>query len=45
MTIASNVICDNTYSDKSWGIVGQGMIQLQEINQMEREIPVLGAQR
>jgi hypothetical protein len=34
--IASEVICDDTYSNKSWSIVGQGMLQLREINQMER---------
>ncbi|KZP05161.1 hypothetical protein FIBSPDRAFT_967529 [Athelia psychrophila] len=36
--IASRVICDDTYSNKSWGIVGQGMFQLREVNQMEREM-------
>ena len=38
--IASNVICDNlnTYSNKSWSIVSQGMFALREINQMEREM-------
>ena len=36
--IASKVICDNTYSNKSWLIVSQGMIQLREINQMECEM-------
>ena len=39
--IASKVICDNTYSNKSWSIVRQGMFQLQElqeINQMEWEM-------
>ena len=36
--IASKVICDDTYSNKSWGIVGQGMFQLREVNQMEREM-------
>jgi hypothetical protein len=33
--IASEVICDDTYSNKSWSIVGQGTFQLQKINQME----------
>ena len=37
-TIASKVICDDTYSNKSWCIVGQGMFSLREINQMEREM-------
>ncbi|KAI6007711.1 hypothetical protein F5J12DRAFT_905565 [Pisolithus orientalis] len=36
--LASKVICDDTYSNKSWGIVAQGMFQLREINQMEREM-------
>ena len=36
--IASKVICDDTYSNKSWSIIGQGMLQLREINQMEREM-------
>ncbi|KAG1785725.1 uncharacterized protein HD556DRAFT_1450479 [Suillus plorans] len=33
--LASKVICDSTYSNKSWSIVAQGMFQLREINQME----------
>ncbi|PIL33468.1 hypothetical protein GSI_04091 [Ganoderma sinense ZZ0214-1] len=36
--IASKVICDDTYSNRSWSIVGQGMFALREINQMEREM-------
>jgi len=36
--IASKVVCDDTYSNKSWAVVGQGMFQLREINQMEREM-------
>ncbi|KAG6837079.1 hypothetical protein H0H93_015347 [Arthromyces matolae] len=36
--IASKVICDDTYSNKSWGIVAQAMFNLREINQMEREM-------
>lgn len=36
--IASKVICDDTYSNKSWAIVAQGMFTLREINQMEREM-------
>lgn len=36
--IASKVVCDDTYSNKSWAVVGQGMFQLKEINQMEREM-------
>ncbi|KAI6097747.1 hypothetical protein EDD16DRAFT_1476527 [Pisolithus croceorrhizus] len=36
--LASKVICDDTYLNKLWSIVMQGMFQLQEINQMEREM-------
>jgi hypothetical protein len=36
--IASKVICDDTYSNKSWSIVAQGMFNLREVNQMEREM-------
>lgn len=36
--IASKVMCDDTYSNKSWGIVAQGMFSLREVNQMEREM-------
>ncbi|KAG2363385.1 hypothetical protein BDR07DRAFT_1450747 [Suillus spraguei] len=36
--LASKVICDNTYSNKSWSIIAQGMFQLQEINQMEHKM-------
>jgi hypothetical protein len=32
------VICDDTYSNQSWCIVGQKMFALKEINQMEREM-------
>ncbi|KAI0317126.1 hypothetical protein OF83DRAFT_1172242 [Amylostereum chailletii] len=36
--LASKIICDDTYSNKSWCIVVQGMFALREINQMEREM-------
>lgn len=36
--IASKVICDDTYSNNSWRVVGQGMFPLREINQMDREM-------
>ncbi|KAI0640822.1 hypothetical protein C8Q79DRAFT_921090 [Trametes meyenii] len=36
--IASKVIYDDTYSNKSWSIVGQGMFALRETNQMEHEM-------
>ena len=36
--IGSKVICDDTYSNKSWCIVSQGMFALQEINRMEHEM-------
>ena len=34
--LSSKIICDGTYSNKSWCIVGQGMFALWEIDQMER---------
>jgi hypothetical protein len=36
--IVSKVTCDDTYSNKSWSIVVQGMFILREINRMEREM-------
>jgi hypothetical protein len=36
--ISSKVMCDDTYSNKSWCIVAQGMFTLREVNQMEREM-------
>ena len=36
--IASKVICDDTYSNKLWCIVGQNLYTLKEVNQMEREM-------
>jgi hypothetical protein len=36
--IASKVLCDDTYSNQSWGIVAQKMFALKELNQMEREM-------
>ncbi|KAF6751050.1 hypothetical protein DFP72DRAFT_909176 [Ephemerocybe angulata] len=36
--IASKVICDDTYSNKSWSIATQKMFNLREVNQMEREL-------
>ena len=36
--LSSKIICNDTYSNKSWCIIGQGMFALQEINQMEREM-------
>lgn len=35
--IASKVMCDDTYSNKSWSVVAQGMFTVREVNQMERE--------
>ena len=35
---ASKVICDDTYSNKSWCIVGQGAPALRQTNQMEQEV-------
>jgi hypothetical protein len=34
--LVSKIICDDTHSNKSWCIVGQGMFALREINQMEQ---------
>jgi len=31
-------MCDDTYSNKSWTIVGQGVFSLSELNRMEREM-------
>ena len=36
--LTSKIICDDTYSNKSWCIIGQGTLALREINQMEREM-------
>ncbi|KAF9484133.1 hypothetical protein BDN70DRAFT_873030 [Pholiota conissans] len=36
--ISSKVMCDDTYSNKSWCIAAQAMFTLREINQMEREM-------
>jgi hypothetical protein len=36
--LSSKIICDNTYSNKSWCIISQGMFALQKIEQMEQEI-------
>jgi hypothetical protein len=36
--IASKVVCEDTYSNKSWCIVGQNLYTLKEVNQMEREM-------
>ncbi|KAI5984561.1 hypothetical protein EDC04DRAFT_2549755, partial [Pisolithus marmoratus] len=36
--LTSKVICDDTYSNKSWNATVQGMFQLWETNQMEREV-------
>jgi hypothetical protein len=36
--LASKIVCDDTHSNRSWCIVGQGMFALREINQMEREM-------
>ncbi|KAF5389313.1 hypothetical protein D9757_003491 [Collybiopsis confluens] len=36
--IASKVMCDDTYSNKSWSVVAQAMFTVREVNQMEREM-------
>jgi pyruvate/2-oxoglutarate dehydrogenase complex dihydrolipoamide acyltransferase (E2) component len=38
LMLASKSSCDDTYSNKSWTIVGQGLFCLREVNQMEREL-------
>lgn len=36
--LSSKISMDDTYSNKSWQIVGQGLFELKEVNQMEREL-------
>ncbi|WFD32603.1 ABC-type xenobiotic transporter [Malassezia sp. CBS 17886] len=36
--LATKMVCDDAYNNKSWTIVGQGLFSLQEVNQMEREL-------
>lgn len=36
--LAAKQMCDDTYSNKSWTIVGQGVFSLSELNRMEREM-------
>jgi hypothetical protein len=36
--IASKVVCDDTYSNRSWCLVCRRMFSLKELNQMEREM-------
>ena len=36
--IASKMVCDDSYNNKSWVIVGQHLFSLREVNQMEREL-------
>ena len=36
--ITSKVICDDTYSNKSWAVVGQALFALREIREMEWEM-------
>lgn len=36
--LASKSLCDDTYSNKSWVIVGQDYFSLVEVNHMEREL-------
>lgn len=38
LMLASKVLCDDTYSNKSWTIVGQGLFTLRDINTMEVEL-------
>ncbi|WFD21015.1 hypothetical protein MCAP1_003270 [Malassezia caprae] len=36
--LACKTLCDDSYNNKSWVIVGQNLFTLREINQMEREL-------
>ncbi|GAA6010152.1 hypothetical protein JCM11491_005365 [Sporobolomyces phaffii] len=38
LMLSSKISMDDTYSNKSWQIVGQGLFELKEVNQMEREL-------
>lgn len=38
LMLASKMSMDDTYSNKSWVIVGQNMFSLSEVNRMEREL-------
>lgn len=38
LMLASKSSCDDTYSNKSWTVVSQGLFSLREVNQMEREL-------
>ncbi|UZJ53174.1 hypothetical protein CBS101457_002494 [Exobasidium rhododendri] len=38
LMLASKSSCDDTYSNKSWTVVSQGLFTLREVNQMEREL-------
>ena len=35
---ASKIMCNDAYSNKSWGIIAQGMFTLLKMNQMEWEM-------
>lgn len=41
LVLASKVLCDDTYSNKSWCVSAQGLFSLSEINSMEREMCTL----
>jgi hypothetical protein len=38
LMLSSKISMDDTYSNKSWQVVGQGLFVLKEVNQMEREL-------
>ncbi|GAA6002741.1 hypothetical protein JCM10207_007653 [Rhodosporidiobolus poonsookiae] len=38
LMLSSKISMDDTYSNKSWQVVGQGLFELREVNQMEREL-------
>ena len=39
--LASKVICDDTYSNKSWAAVSRGMFTFDGVNRMERDLCAL----
>lgn len=38
LMLSSKISMDDTYSNRSWQVVGQGLFELREVNQMEREL-------
>ncbi|TEB24062.1 hypothetical protein FA13DRAFT_1594310, partial [Coprinellus micaceus] len=38
LILASKFMCDNSYTNKSWGSIAHGMFTVVDINQMEKEM-------